>query len=154
MPQFSPSDGLSKDASTESETRQGTETPASSLDFDMANIDPRLMEPSPITVVEPSTCPLSIEIAASSDGHPATSTDSNMPEISTRRVTRGAAKAANLEPGPQLGSSPKHAMPPSRKRGCSEEQPIRKRRGKRRPDESKASNIQLTPRRSMRLRAR
>ncbi|KAJ5462473.1 hypothetical protein N7530_010678 [Penicillium desertorum] len=35
MPRFNPSDSSSRDASTEPETRQGTKTPASSLDFDM-----------------------------------------------------------------------------------------------------------------------
>ncbi|KAI2788543.1 hypothetical protein POX_e06562 [Penicillium oxalicum] len=143
----------SRDASTESETRQGTETPASSLDFDMANIDPRLLEPSPITVVEPSTCPLSIEIAASSKGYSVTSTDSNMRKISTRRVTRGAAKATNLQSGLTL-RSPKPPMPSSRKRGRSEEEPTVKRRGNGRPDGSKGSTIKATPRRSKRLRAR
>jgi hypothetical protein len=96
MPQFSPSDGPSRDTSTEPEALQGTETPASSLDFDMANIGPRLMEHGPITVTETSTCPPSTEISASSARYPVTSTDSNLAEISTQRVTRGAAKAANL----------------------------------------------------------
>lgn len=75
MPQFGHSDDPSRDASTESETPQGLETPASSLDFDMANIDPRFMEPGPITIMEPSTCQPSTKISASSAGHPVTSTD-------------------------------------------------------------------------------
>lgn len=154
MPHFNPSDDSSGEVSTEPETQHGTETPASSLDFDMANIDPRLMEPGPIPVVESSACPLSTKMFVSSNGCPVTSTDPNVAEVFTRRVTRGAAKAASLQSGPKLGPSPKHAMPSSRKRGCSEEQPIRKRGGKRRPDGSKASNTQPTSRRSTRLRAR
>lgn len=75
MPQFGHSDDPSRGASTESETPQGLETPASSLDFDMANIDPRFMEPGPITIMEPSTCQPSTKISASSAGHPVTSTD-------------------------------------------------------------------------------
>ncbi|KAB8074604.1 hypothetical protein BDV29DRAFT_190849 [Aspergillus leporis] len=55
MPQFSHSDSVFIEASTESETWQGTETPAPSLEFDIANIDPRLMEPDPITVVNSPT---------------------------------------------------------------------------------------------------
>lgn len=152
MPQFSPSDGPSKDTSTESEVRQGTEKPASSVDCDMANIGPRLMEPSPMTVMEASTCLPGTEISASSAGYPATSTDSNLAEISTRRETRGAAKAANLEPGPQLPS--RHAAHSSRKRGHPEEQPGGEQKGKEQPGKLKASTIKPTPRRSKRLRAR
>ncbi|KAJ5771487.1 uncharacterized protein N7511_003538 [Penicillium nucicola] len=55
--QASYGDGSSGETSVESENRQGTETPASSVDFDMTNIDPRLMRPSPITAVKPSTLP-------------------------------------------------------------------------------------------------
>ena len=113
--EFSPSDGPSRDASTESEAQQGTETPASSLDFDIANIGPRLMELGPIKVTETSTCPPSTEVSASSAGYPVSSTDLNLTEISTRRVTRGAANAANLEPGSRLPSP--HVTRSSRKRG-------------------------------------
>ncbi|KAH8688974.1 hypothetical protein BGW36DRAFT_433745 [Talaromyces proteolyticus] len=52
MPQFILSDGPSGEASTELETQQATETPASSLNFDIANLDPLLMESGPITVVK------------------------------------------------------------------------------------------------------
>lgn len=62
MPEFSDSDSFYREASRESETRQGTETPASLFDFDMANIDPRLMEPL--------TCTPSTEIFASSNRCP------------------------------------------------------------------------------------
>jgi hypothetical protein len=96
-------------------------------------------------------CPLSIEISVSSDGCPVTSTDSKQAEIITRRVTRGAAKVASLEFGPKLKSSPKPSLPSFRKRGRSEAQPIGQQRGKGRPDESKASAIKPTPRRSLRL---
>jgi hypothetical protein len=83
IPQFCPSDGSSREASTESENRQGTETPASSLDFNIANIDPRLIEPGPIMVMELSTYPPSTKISASSVGYPVTCTDSKLTEIST-----------------------------------------------------------------------
>lgn len=152
MPQLSPSDSPSKDASTELETRLGTETPTSSLDFDLANINPRLMEPGPFTVIEPSAYPLSTEIPASSAGYPVTGTDSNLTEISTRRLTRRAAKVANLEPGPQLPSQ--LATRSSRKRGRPEEQSGREQKGKGRPGKMKVSSIKPTPRRSKRLRAR
>ncbi|KAJ5438594.1 uncharacterized protein N7458_009592 [Penicillium daleae] len=151
VPLLSPSDFPSRDASTESETRQGTETPASSLDFDMANIDPRLMETDTMTVMEPSTCSPSAEIPASA-GDPVSSTDSNLTETSTRRVTRGAAKVANLEPRPQLPSQ--HATRSSRKRGRLEEQPGGEQKGRGRPGKMKASTIEHMPRRSKRLRAR
>lgn len=120
----------------------------------MANIDPRLIEPGPITIMEPSTCPPSTEISASSPGYPVTSTDSNLAEISTRRVTRGAAKAANLKPGPLLESPSQHATRSSRKRGRPEEQPAEEQKGKGRLGKMKASTIKPTPRRSNRLRAR
>jgi hypothetical protein len=136
-------------SSPEPGSQQGTETPAS-VDFDMANIDPRLMEPGPIT--NPSTCLPSTGIPASS-GFPLTSTDSNLVEISTRRVTRGAAKAANLEPGPSMGFLPQHSMRSSRKSGRPEEPPGGQQRGKGRAGEMKVSTIKDTPRRSKRLRA-
>jgi hypothetical protein len=115
----------------------------------MANIDPRLMEPGPITVMEPSNCLPSTDFSV---GYPLTSTDLNLEEISTRRVTRGAAKAANLEPDPQLPSQ--HATRSSRKRGRPEEQPSGEQKGKGRSAKVKASTIKPTPRRSKRLRAR
>jgi hypothetical protein len=152
MPQFNPSDDSSGDMSMEPETQQGTETPASSLDFDMANIDPRLMEPGPITVTETPTCPLSAEVSASSAGYLVTGNDSILMGICTRRVTRGAANAANIEPGSQLPSP--HATRSSRKRGRPEEQPGGEQKEKGRPGKMKASTIKLTPRRSERLRAR
>ncbi|KAI3287650.1 hypothetical protein DTO002I6_7616 [Penicillium roqueforti] len=152
MPQFYPSDGSSRDASTEPETRQGTETPASSLDFDMANIDPRLMEPGPITATKPSCCPPSNEVLASA-GCPMTSTGSNLTEILSGRVTRGAAKAANREPDPKLGSSSQHGTRSSRKRGRPEELPWGELGGKRLSGELKSSMIKPTLRRSKRLRA-
>jgi hypothetical protein len=139
MPQFNPSNDSSREVSTEPETQRGTETPASFLDFNIANIDPRLIDPGPIRVVESSMCLLS--------------TDPNQAEIFIRRVIRGAAKVASLEFGPKLELLPKPSLPSSRKRGRSEEQPIRKRRGKGRPDKSKASTTKPTPRRSKRLRA-
>ena len=132
MPQFNPSDDSSGDVSTEPETRQGTKTPASSLDFDMANIDPQLtlMQPGPITVMEPSTYPPNTQISASV-GYPVTSSGSDSVKIPTRRMTRGAAKTASLESTHQLGSSPKHAMPSSRKREYSEGTAYRERKGER-----------------------
>lgn len=152
MPQFYPSDGSSRDASTEPETRQGTETPASSLDFDMANIDPRLMEPGPITATKPSSCPPSNEVLASA-GCPMTSNGSNLAEILSGRVTRGAAKAANRKPDPKLGSSSQHGMRSSRKRGRPEELPSGELGAKRLSGELKSSMIKPTLRRSKRLRA-
>ncbi|KAI3097945.1 hypothetical protein CBS147333_9183 [Penicillium roqueforti] len=152
MPRFNHSDDSSRNVSTEPETRQGTETPASSLDFDMANIDPRLMAPSSITVMEPSTCPPSTEIFPSSAGYPLTTTDSNLTEDSRRRVTRGAAKVVNLETGPQLQS--RHVTRLSLKRGRPEEQPGGEQKGKGQPGKMEASTIKPTPRRSKRLRAR
>ncbi|OJJ79315.1 uncharacterized protein ASPGLDRAFT_137070 [Aspergillus glaucus CBS 516.65] len=46
--QLNCSDISSREVSLEA-GRQGTETPASSIDFEMANIDPRLLEPCPVT---------------------------------------------------------------------------------------------------------
>ncbi|KAJ6035546.1 hypothetical protein N7460_009721 [Penicillium canescens] len=137
----------------ESEKRQGTETPASSVDFDMTNIDPRLMRPGPITVVKPSACPSTTDISASSSGCPVTATDSNSADNSARRVTRGTAKAANIEPGPKLESSSQHATRSSRKIRRPEEQPGGQQKGTGRPGQSKASSVRYTPRRSKRLRA-
>jgi hypothetical protein len=154
LSQFSPSDGPSRDASTESESRQGTETPASSLDFDMATIDPRLMESGPITVMEPSNSTVSIETSAFSGGYPMTSTDSHLVETFERRVTRGRAKPANLEPVPRLESPPQHVTRSYRKRELPEEQSSGEQKGKPRPGKMKASTIKPTPRRSKRLRAR
>jgi hypothetical protein len=152
MLQFSPSDSLSKDASTESETRQGTETPASSLDFDLANINPRLIEPGPSTFIELLNYLLSTKISVSSARYLLTSADSNLAEICTPRVTRGAAKAVNLQPSPWLPSQ--HATRSSRKRGGPEEQPGGEQKGKGRSGKVKASIIKPTPRRLKRLRAR
>ena len=152
MPRFDPSADSSRNVSTEPDTRQGTETPASSLDFDMAKIDPRLIAPSSVTVTKPSTCPPSTEIFPSSADYPLTTTDSNLTKDSTRRVTRGAAKAANLEPGPQLPSQ--HATRSSLNRGRPEEQPGGEQKGKGQPGKMEASTIKPTPRRSKRLRAR
>jgi hypothetical protein len=146
-------DGSSRETSMESVDRQGTETPASSVDFDMTKIDPRLMRPGPITVVKPSACPSKPDIPASSSGCPVTTTDSNSAEISARRVTRGAAKAANIEPGPKLESSSQHATRSSRKIRRPEEQPGGQQKGKGRPGKSKASSNRYMPRRSKRLRA-
>ncbi|KAJ5473965.1 hypothetical protein N7475_003531 [Penicillium sp. IBT 31633x] len=146
-------DGSSRETSMESVDRQGTETPASSVDFDMTNIDPRLMRPGPITVVKPSACPSKTDISASSSGCPVTTTDSNSAEISARRVTRGTAKAANIEPGPKLESSSQHATRSSRKIRRPEEQPGGQQKGKGQPGKSKASSIRYMPRRSKRLRA-
>ena len=87
-PRVSHGDGPSRETSIESKNRQGTETPAS-IDFDIINIDPRLIRPGPITVVKPSTCLLGVDISVSSSRCQTTSTDSKLAEISTRRVTRG-----------------------------------------------------------------
>ncbi|CAG8128817.1 unnamed protein product [Penicillium nalgiovense] len=152
MPQFNPSDGSFRDASTAPETRQGIETPASSLDFDMANIDPRLMELGPITATKPSSGPPSNEVLASA-GCPMTSTGSNLAEILSGRVTRGAAKAANRELDPKLGSPSQRGTRSSRKRGRPEELPWGEQGGKGRSGELKSSMIKPTPRRSKRLRA-
>ncbi|KAJ5887370.1 hypothetical protein N7495_007411 [Penicillium taxi] len=123
------SETLFREVSLESENRQGTETPASSAGFDIANIDPRLMENCSITVMKPLANKPYTE-NSSSTGCLVTSTDLNLAEISTRRVTRGAAKAANLEPVPALGSPLQHATRLSRKRGRTDEQPGGGPRGK------------------------
>ena len=156
IPQFNHINNFSGDASTESETRQGTQTPASSLDFDsldfdIAKIDPRLMEPRPITALTSSISPPRTGVSVSPNECSVTSTGSF-----TRRVTRGATKAASLESESKLGSSPQHAAPLSlsRKRGCSEEQPMQKEKGTGRSGTMTASTIKPSPRRSKRLRAR
>lgn len=152
-PRVSHGDGSSTETSMESEDRQGTETPASSVDFDMTNIDPRLMRPGPINAVKPPACPSKTDISVSSFGCTVTTTDSNLAEISARRVTRGTAKAANIEPGPKLESPSQHATRSSRKIRRPEEQPGGQQKGKGRPGKSKASSIRNMPRRSKRLRA-
>ena len=69
-------------------------------------IDPRLMKHSPITVMEPSNSTLSIGTSASSGGYSMTPIDLNLVETFERRVMRGGAKPANLEPVPRLESPP------------------------------------------------
>ncbi|CAG8250488.1 unnamed protein product [Penicillium salamii] len=130
--------GSSRETSMESENRQGTKTPTSSVDFDMKNIDPRLMRPSPITAVKPSTFPSRNDNSTPSSECPKTGTDSKLANMSTQRVTKGAAQAANLESV--------HTLESSSQLGGQQ-------RIKGQPSKTKASTIKHPPRRSKRLRA-
>ncbi|KAJ6021273.1 hypothetical protein N7540_006777 [Penicillium herquei] len=88
----------SAEASSESENRQRTETPASSVDLEMSNIDPRLLESRPVTIAKSLTVVPDTQISASSvestmsDSHPISD------EVPIRRSTRTRAKLADLTP--------------------------------------------------------
>lgn len=148
-PQFTCSDtssAESRDVSLESENRQGIRT-AASVEVEMANIDPRLMEPHPIAITKPSPCWPGTETSASSVGSEATNTDPCLTDIPVRRLLRGDRKAANSDPKTQS----EHATRSSQKHGPLEEQ-LRKKREKRRPRRSEISIQKSTIRRSKRLK--
>lgn len=135
----------SRDVSLESENNQGTITPATSVEFETANIDPRLMESHPVT----KPCWSGTEGSASSPGSDTTTIDPRLTELPTRRSTRGAAKAAMSEPGPP----PERATCPSRTCDPLEERPEQKKGENRRLERPKASDTKPPLRRSKRLKS-
>lgn len=137
----------------ESNSRQGTETPAPSVGFETANIDPRLIEPCPLTTMRPSPSRSGTEISVSSVRSVATNTDSCLTEVSTHTATNeGRSKGSKPRARAWVDISAKHATCASRKCGHSEEYGERQRE-KRRSGKLEASAIKPPPRRSKRLRA-
>src|SRR5271165_3858875 len=93
-----------KEVSVESNKRQATATPASSVEFKMANVDPRLMEPHPLTLTTRRLSPSrpGTEMSLCSVGSATTNTDSYLASASTR-------KGGKLELGPKPACQPKYA---------------------------------------------
>ncbi|EGC45731.1 conserved hypothetical protein [Histoplasma capsulatum var. duboisii H88] len=137
----------SREVSLESENGQGTITPASSVEFEMANIDPRLMEQRPVT--KPSPCWSGTENSASFAGSDMATIDPRGTELPTRRSRRGAAKAAKSEPGPP----PERATRSSRNCDPQQEQCGQKEGEKRCLGRRKASDTKPPLRRSKRLKS-
>lgn len=135
--QLNCSDISSREVSLEA-GRQGTETPAS-IDFEMANIDPHLLEPCPVTITKPSPCRSGTEISAPSFGSMVTNSDPSLTEVPFRRSMRGTAKAADLAPVPKSVSQPQHAIRSSRRHHHAEEQLRGLQQEKGRPGNMKAS---------------
>lgn len=108
--QMNCNDISSREVSLESENRQSTETPVSSVDFEMANINPRLLEPCPVTVTKPSPCQSGAEISALSVESTVSDSRPTSDEVPIRRSTRISAKAADLAPVTASGYQTKHAM--------------------------------------------
>lgn len=136
----------SRDVSLESENHQGTITPATSVEFETANIDPRLMESHPVT--KPLPCLSGTEDSASS-GPDMTTIDPRLTELPTRRWTRGAVKAAISEPGPP----PERVICSSRNCDPLEERHEQKKGEKRRLGRPKASDTKPPLRQSKRLKS-
>lgn len=116
----------------ESDSRSGTETPVSSVSFEMAKIDPRLIKSH---TVKPSLYRSSTESSESSIGSETTNIGPYLTELPTRRLTRGATKAVNLETDPL----PQHATCSSQNRDLPMSKSEEKRRKKGRPGKLRAS---------------
>ncbi|KAJ5161353.1 hypothetical protein N7492_006745 [Penicillium capsulatum] len=136
----------SREVSLESENGQGTITPASSVEFEMANIDPRLME-RPAT--KPSPCWSGTENSATSAGSDMAAINPRGTKLPTRRSRRGAAMAAKSEPGPL----PERATHSSRNCDPQQEQCEQKEGEKRCLGRRKASDTKPPLRRSKRLKS-
>ncbi|KAJ5649238.1 uncharacterized protein N7484_002961 [Penicillium longicatenatum] len=118
LPQISPtscSDVSSREVSFEMENRQMTETPASSIDLELKNIDPRLLEapPLPITMALPN--PSDTELLSCSGGSPSKDLSPNSAETLIRRSTRSTAKVTENAPAQESESQPQHVKRSSRK---------------------------------------
>lgn len=89
----------SSEVSSECDSQPQTETPASSVGFEITNIDPRLLEPQTVNKEPPSNQPGTL---MSSVGSGVANIGPCSTEIATRQKTmKRAAKVASSEPEPQ-----------------------------------------------------
>ncbi|OJJ85810.1 uncharacterized protein ASPGLDRAFT_81462 [Aspergillus glaucus CBS 516.65] len=89
------------EVSSECDSQPKSETPASSVGFEITNIDPRLLEPQTVNMEAPSNQP-GTDTLMSSIGSGVTKITPCSTEIATRRkTTKRAAKAASSKPEPQ-----------------------------------------------------
>ncbi|KAJ5778330.1 hypothetical protein N7520_001576 [Penicillium odoratum] len=115
--QTSCSDVSSREASPVSENRQRTETPASSVDLEMKNIDPRLLEAHPVPVAMALQTQPVTEVLSTSGG----SSHPNSAETPIRRATRSTAKVTEFAPTPETESQPQYVRRSSRKKSHAEQ---------------------------------
>ena len=131
------SDISSSEMSLESESRQRTETPVSSVELEMGNIDPRLLEAHPVLTTEPLPCHSDTESLTHSDGFVVKNSHPGSTEVPIRRSTRSTAKVTDVIPAPELKSEPQHVRL-SRRYHHAEEQRHGEQRENKRPDNMKA----------------
>lgn len=134
----------SSEVSSESEARSRTETPASSVGFEITNIDPRLLEPHTVNT-EPPSNQAGTDTLMSSVGSGVTKSGPCSTEIATRQnLAKRGAKAASSEPGPHRQYTTRSSL----HRDHSEEQPEIKKRAKGQP-----ARVKTSLRRSKRLKS-
>lgn len=96
----------SREISSESENRQRTETPGSSVELEMGHIDPRLLEACPVPITKSLPCHSDSEIPTNSGG---STVENSHPtnKVPTRRSRRGIAKVTDVTPEPASRSGPR-----------------------------------------------
>jgi hypothetical protein len=139
----------SSEVSSECESRPRTETPASSVGFEIKNIDPRLLEPQTVNMEPSSNRPVSDTLMSSVGSGLTNSTPCSMEIATGRKTTKPVAKAAQSEPAPRR----QYTTHSSQHRDHSKEQPGVRKRAKARPGITKASSIKPLLRRSKRLKS-
>ena len=108
------SDISSREESLESEFRQGIETPASSVDLELENIDPRLLETQSVPITKSLPSQSGAEIPDPSDEPVVKNSHPSLVENPIRRSTRGAAKLTGVPSAPEPECKPQNQRRSSR----------------------------------------
>ncbi|KAJ5993329.1 hypothetical protein N7451_009053 [Penicillium sp. IBT 35674x] len=146
------SDISSREESLESENRQRIETPASSVELELGNIDPRLLEAHPVPITNSLPYQSDTETPDSSGGSILKNSKPSSVEVPIRRSTRGTAKLTELTPAPEPECKPQNRKRSSRRNLHAKEHSPREQRGNKKPAGMKAPKVPLL-RRSRRLQA-
>ncbi|KAL1885235.1 hypothetical protein Plec18167_001892 [Paecilomyces lecythidis] len=145
------SSGESTEVFSASDSRPRSETPASSVGFEMSNIDPRLLETHIVAISSPSPSLRGSDSKSSlpSVGSELAGVKQCLTELPTRRPMRGALEVESSG----LQSQTDRVTRSLRNRNPPKEQPEQKRGTKRRSQRPKASNTKPLLRQSKRLRS-
>lgn len=146
------SDISSREESLESEKRPIIETPASSVELELGNIDPRLLEAHPVPITNSLPYQSDTETLDSSGGSVLKNTKPSSVEVPIRRSTRGTAKVTELTPAPEPECKPQNRKRSSQRNLHAKEHSPGKQRGNKKSALMKAPKAPLL-RRSRRLQA-
>jgi len=146
------SDVSSREESLESESRQKIETPASSVELEMRNIDPRLLEAHSVSTTKYLASQSDVETPDPSGGSVMENSHPSSVKDPIRRSTRGTTKLKEFKPVPEPGSKPQNRKRSFRRNLHAKEHSHGKQRGNKKPTGMKAPKTPLL-RRSKRLRA-